>query len=196
MLVTRGDLHHRDKQIHSLSCSSSTLPLSGVEGNVYNLWWTYHLFMMRREAALWNLGLAEQNKGHKESWGKHPWEGTKGVWQLREEKQLRSKQKRYQAQRLGELKKGNGNEAPGSGVRACWILTEVNLCRPSPGSQDIQSVGWWEITNKIFWSLHGCLCSCKAFCAGMWTVLISAPDCLTNSSLQFFYLPVSWFWLG
>lgn len=55
-----------------------------------------------------------EQKGHKESWGKHPWEGMKGVWQLREEKQLLSKQKCYQARRLGELKKGNGNEAPGS----------------------------------------------------------------------------------
>lgn len=30
----------------------------------------------------------------------------------------------------------------------------------------------------------------KALCAGTWTVLIAAPDCSTNSLIQFSYLPV------
>ena len=62
MLVLGGDLHHRHEQVHSLSCSSSTLLLPGAEGDVWNWWWTSHLSVMRREAALWDLGLAERNR--------------------------------------------------------------------------------------------------------------------------------------
>ena len=70
-----------------------------------------------------------EQKGHKESWGKHPWEGTKGAWQPREEKQLLSKQKRYQVQRLRELQQGNGKKAPGSvqepvGAWQKWICAD------------------------------------------------------------------------
>lgn len=120
-----------------------------------NLWWTSHLPMMRREAVPGRFKTPwRKQRGHKESWGKHPWEGTKGMWQLREEKQLLNKQKCYQAQTLGELKKGNRNGAPGSvwepgGSEQKWI------CADPPQAPRTPSL--WAGEKLPVWSSDLCM---------------------------------------
>lgn len=142
---------------------------------------------MRREAVPERFKTPwRKQKGHKESWGKHPWEGTKGVWQLREEKQLLSKQKCYQAQTLGELKKGNRNEAPGSvwepgGSEQKWI------CADPPRTPSL-----WAGEKLPTWSSDFCLALCVPQGSLCWNVdcPYRSSDCSTNSLLQSSYLPV------
>lgn len=128
-----------------------------ARSNLCNLWWTSHLSMIRKEAALWELGLSEQNRKDVRKAGESTLgRGWKECDSLGEEKQLLSKQKCYQAQRLRELKKGNRSETQEC-VRACGALTQVNLCRSSPGSQDIQSVGQWGADSSLLISAWLCV---------------------------------------
>lgn len=146
---------------------------------------------MRREAAPGRFKTPwRKQQGHKESWGKHPWEGTKGMWQLREEKQLLSKQKCYQDQTLGELKKGNRNEAPGSvwepgGSEQGWVCAEPPQAPRTPNPWAGDKLPTWSLLISAWLCVFH-----QAFCVGTWTVLISAPDSSTSSLLQFFYFPV------
>lgn len=138
-----GDFHHRHKQTHSLFCSSARSRRQHVTCDELptSLWWEA---APERFKTPWR-----KQKGHKESWGKHPWESTKGVWQLREEKQLLSKQKCYQAQTLGELRKGNRNEAPGSvwepgGSEQKWICADPPQAPRTPSPWAGEKLPAWS----------------------------------------------------
>jgi len=93
------------------------------------------------------------------------------VWQLREEKQLLSKQSVTRLGDLQSLKKATGTKQLGV-CKSPWDWNWSESVQTSSGSQDIQSVA-----SMLSWSL--CV-------PERWAILISAPGCLTNVSVCHF----------